>query len=50
MTSETILALRWIITKYRRRAADSGFYVVARQLRKQGVPLTVARLILFGKV
>lgn len=36
----------WIMQKYRARASESGTYVVARQLRKQGIPLEIARLIL----
>jgi hypothetical protein len=50
MNRDLVLALRWLVTKYRSRAAESGHYVVARQLRKQGVPLVVARILLFGKV
>lgn len=35
--------------KYRARAWDSGVYAAAKQLRKQGVPLEVARAILLWK-
>jgi hypothetical protein len=39
----------WYIRKYRNRAKDSNDYFgVAKCLRKQGVPLEVAMLILFG--
>lgn len=38
----------WVIAKYRTRAAESGYYVAACALRKQGVPLPLARLILLG--
>lgn len=38
----------FFIAKYRQRAAQAGFHTVALQLRKQGVPLDVARLILLG--
>jgi hypothetical protein len=34
--------------KYRQQAAVSGHYQAAKNLRKQGVPLEIARLILFG--
>lgn len=37
---------RFIRAKYRARVAESGAYVVARQLRKQGISLEIARLIL----
>lgn len=36
----------WIMIKYRMRAQESGYYIAAKQLRKQGIPLEVARLIL----
>ncbi len=37
----------YIRAKYRARVQESGsVYVVAKQLRKQGIPLEVARLIL----
>lgn len=35
--------------KYRTQAAVSGHYQAAKNLRKQGVPLEVAMLILFDK-
>jgi hypothetical protein len=38
----------WLVSKYRTRAAESGYYVAACALRKQGVPLPLARLILLG--
>jgi hypothetical protein len=34
--------------KYRQQAAVSGHHQAAKNLRKQGVPLNVARMILFG--
>lgn len=34
--------------KYRAQAAVSGHYQAAKNLRKQGVPLEMARMILFG--
>ena len=36
----------WIMIKYRMRAQESGYYVAAKQLRKQGIPHEIARLIL----
>ena len=43
-------AIGWyFFEKYRARARESGVFVVAKQLRKQGVPVEVARLILLGK-
>lgn len=33
--------------KYREQAAVSGYYQAAKNLRKQGVPLDIARQILF---
>jgi hypothetical protein len=36
----------YIRAKYRARVQEAGTYVVAKQLRKQGIPLEVARLIL----
>ncbi len=39
----------WFARKYRTRMQDSGAGAVARQLRKQGVPLDVALLLLFGR-
>lgn len=38
----------WLVQKYRTAARERGYFAVAAQLRKQGVPLEVARLILLG--
>jgi hypothetical protein len=38
----------YFVEKYRGRAADAGHRAVATQLRKQGVPLEHALLILLG--
>lgn len=38
----------WFTGKYRHLAADSGHRRTAHRLRKDGVPLEVALLILFG--
>lgn len=40
----------FFIAKHRRRAAEVGTQAAAVQLRKQGVPLDVALLILLGVV
>jgi hypothetical protein len=42
-------AAQWFINHYRRRASIAGVFVVARQLKKQGVPLAVALAILCGR-
>lgn len=42
------LAGHWLITKFKARAQESGYYAAAMQLRKQGVPLWLARLVLLG--
>ncbi len=39
---------RFIVAKYRTLAAHVGVHAAARNLRKQGVPLEMARLILLG--
>ncbi len=38
----------WFAHKYRTQAAQVGMQQAARNLRKQGVPLHVARMILLG--
>lgn len=38
----------WVYHKHQARAKESGTYTAALQLRKQGVPLWLARLILLG--
>jgi len=35
--------------KYRRRAREGGYAVTARAMRKHGISLEMALLILFGK-
>ncbi len=37
---------QWIIDKYRAAAKERGYQAVAKQLRKQGVPFEIAKLIL----
>lgn len=50
MNPDIILTIGfWIRAKYRLRAQQGGHYAAAKQLRKQGIPLEVALLILFGK-
>jgi hypothetical protein len=39
---------QWVIDKYRAAAKERGYQAVARQLRKQGVPIEIAKLILLG--
>lgn len=41
---------RYFTFRYRQAAARRGHHAVAAQLRKQGVPLGIARAILFGRV
>jgi hypothetical protein len=40
---------QFLIEKYQRQARESGYHNAARNLRKQGVPLDVALVILFAK-
>jgi hypothetical protein len=39
----------WFISKARAQAQTSGYYRAAVNLRKQGVPLELARLMLLGR-
>ena len=39
----------WLATKYRDQAQTSSTYQAALNLRKAGVPLWLARLILLGR-
>lgn len=39
----------YFIVKYANRVAESGYFVTAKQMRKQGIPLNVAMLILLNK-
>jgi hypothetical protein len=41
----------WLLMRWRKRLKDSGYNypLVARQMRKQGVPLSMAVTILCGK-
>ena len=57
MPSTTIVG-RYLLRRYRNRVAEAGparpFMLtgagsVARSLRKQGIPLAVARVIIFGR-
>lgn len=45
-----LLVGRWFVFRYRKRLEKSDVFTVAKQLRKQGVPLPIARLILLGKL
>ena len=42
-------AADWFLSHYRNRARAAGTYAVAKQLRKQGVPLNVALAVLCGR-
>lgn len=41
-----MMIVRFIQAKYRKQAKESGYYQAARNLRKQGFPLELARAIL----
>jgi hypothetical protein len=43
-----ISAGRWIVGKARQQAREVGYQQAARNLRKQGVPLSIALVILLG--
>jgi hypothetical protein len=48
--TDTEMAIaEFFVVKYRTQAMVSGHFQTARNLRKQGVPLEVARMILFGE-
>ena len=49
MPATTIVG-RYFLRRYRNRVLAVGAGAVARQLRKQGVPISVARVLLFGRV
>lgn len=38
----------YFVTKWRQRMADAGAFHTAKQMRKQGIPLGIALLLLFG--
>lgn len=40
----------WIVKKWRGRATDAGHFTTATAMRKQGIPLDIARAILFGRI
>lgn len=40
----------WFVLKYRLAAKRRGYFAVATQLRKQGVPIEVALLVLLGRL
>lgn len=39
----------WFVNKYRAQAKEGGYFNAARNLRKQGVPIEVALVVLLGK-
>jgi hypothetical protein len=48
-TDPELAIAEFFVVKYCMQAAVSGHYQAAKNLRKQGVPLEVARMILFGE-
>lgn len=38
----------YFITKWRDRLVDSNYFSLAKQMRKQGIPLNIALLLLLG--
>lgn len=45
-----VTAIGWyFFEKYRARAKEAGVFTVAKQMRKQGVPVEIVRLILLGR-
>lgn len=40
----------WFLRKWRGRLAEADAATVARQMRKAGIPLEVARFVLLGQV
>lgn len=44
-----LLAGHWLVTKYRALAATVGVQQAARNMRKQGVPIEVALVVLTGR-
>jgi hypothetical protein len=52
MSGPTINKLgQWLVAKWRARLREAGgdYFSVAKQMRKQGVPLDVALLLLCGR-
>lgn len=41
-----LFVLRFVLAKYRKQARESGTFAAARNLRKQGYPIEIARAIL----
>lgn len=46
MTNTDYIIGYWLRIKYRTLASEVGYYQVAKNLRKQGIPLEMARAIL----
>ena len=44
-----VIVGRWYAWHFRRNLLRSTTFAVARQMRKQGVPIVIARLIILGK-
>ena len=49
MNSNAIYVGSWIIAKARKQAVTVGYLQAARNLRKQGISLSLARVILLGE-
>lgn len=39
----------WFVSKAQRQARESGYFQAAKNLRKQGVPIEIARMMLLGE-
>ena len=48
-TSTDLVIAEYFVVKYRTQAEVSGHYQAAKNLRKQGVPLEIAMMILFNR-
>ena len=48
-TSRIAAVGAWFLRKWRGRLADADASTVARQMRKAGIPLEVARFVLLGR-
>jgi hypothetical protein len=46
MLNRALWISAWYVLHYRNRAKEAGVFHVAKQLRKQGVPVEIAVLIL----
>lgn len=44
-----IAIAQYFTNKWRQRATGTGHFMAAKQMRKQGIPIEMALLILFGE-